>query len=73
MALFHIQFLTDKDRLQAVEVLDRVGDTRHGLPNSQMLVSERSLEALQERRVQFRFMTPPRGKEEVSGGSHPSV
>lgn len=70
MALFHIQFETDDDRLRAVEVLDDVGDTRHGLPDNRMLVNERHLAALRRNRVTFRFV---RREEEVHRGPRPPV
>jgi len=70
MALFHIQFETDGDRLRAVEVLDDVGDTRHGLPDNRMLINERHLTALRRNRVAFRFV---RRDEEVRRGPRPPV
>ncbi len=70
MALFHVQFLTDYERLLAVEILDNVGDARHGLPDNRMLINERHLEALQRHKVKFRFVER---KEEVRRGPRPPL
>lgn len=69
MALFHIQFETDEDRFRAVEVLDEVGDTRHGLPHNQMLINERHLEALRRNKIAFHFIR----REEERRGPRPPV
>lgn len=70
MALLHIQFETDEDRRRAVEVLDSVGDARHGLPENRMLINEQHLEALRRNQIAFRFV---RQEEEVRRGPHPPV
>lgn len=69
MALFHIQFETDDEHFRAVDVLNGVGDARHGLPDNRMLVNERHLEALRTNQIRFRFVRP----EEVRRGPRPSV
>ena len=69
MALFHIQFETDDDRRRSVEILDSVGDTRHGLSDNRMLINEQHLEALQRNQIRFRFVRPG----EVRRGPRPSV
>lgn len=69
MALFHIKFETDRDRIRAVEVLDEVGDARHGLPDNRMLVNERHIEALRGGGVNFHYVQP----REVRRGPRPSV
>lgn len=69
MALFHIQFETDEDHLRAVDVLNEVGDARHGLPNNQMLINERHLEALRRNQIAFRYVR----REEVRRGPRPPV
>lgn len=69
MALFHIQFETDGDRRRSVEILDGVGDARHGLSDNRMLVNEQHLEALRRNQITFRFVRPG----EVCRGPRPSV
>lgn len=69
MALFHIKFETDRDRIRAVEVLDEVGDARHGLPDNCMLVNERHVEALRRGGVAFHYVQP----KEVRRGPRPSI
>ena len=69
MALFHIQFLTDEDHLRAVDVLNDVGDARHGLPDNQMLINEDHLAALRRNQIGFRFVP----REEVRRGPRPPL